>query len=73
VVERTIAIGQRPQQHSVHNGEDGSRHPNSECQGEFGRTASFTADRRIVLYQIGHLKVQKLDTVISKIVEILQR
>jgi hypothetical protein len=26
-----------------------------------------------VLYQIGHLKVQKLDTVISKIVEILQR
>jgi hypothetical protein len=26
-----------------------------------------------VLYQIGHLKVPKLDTVISKIVEILQR
>jgi hypothetical protein len=26
-----------------------------------------------VLYQIGHLKVQKLDTVISKIVEILRQ
>ena len=33
----------------------------------------FTADTHIVLYQIGHLKVQKLDTVISKIVEILRQ
>ena len=33
----------------------------------------FTADLRIVLYQIGHLKVHKIDTVISKIVEILRR
>jgi mRNA interferase MazF len=33
----------------------------------------FTADQHIVLYQIGHLKQPKLDTVISKIMEILRR
>jgi mRNA interferase MazF len=33
----------------------------------------FTADQHIVLYQIGHLKRPKLDTVISKIVEILRQ
>lgn len=31
-----------------------------------------TADTHIVLYQIGHLKAQKLDTVISRVVEILR-
>jgi mRNA interferase MazF len=33
----------------------------------------FTADQHIVLYQVGHLKPSKLDTVISKIVEILRQ
>jgi PemK-like, MazF-like toxin of type II toxin-antitoxin system len=33
----------------------------------------FTADRHIVLYKAGHLKVEKLREVISKIVEIVQR
>lgn len=33
----------------------------------------FTADQRIVLYQIGHLKRPKMETVISKIVEILRQ
>jgi hypothetical protein len=33
----------------------------------------FIADRHIVLYKAGHLKVEKLREVISKIVEIVQR
>ncbi len=32
----------------------------------------FTADRQIVLYQVGHLKPDKVDEVIGKIVEILE-
>ena len=32
----------------------------------------FTADRQIVLYQVGHLKPDKVDEVIEKIVEILE-
>jgi len=33
----------------------------------------FTADRQIVLYQVGHLKPQKIQEVIKKIVELLQQ
>lgn len=32
----------------------------------------FTADRHIILYKVGHLKREKLDEVIDKIVEILK-
>ena len=32
----------------------------------------FTADRQILLYQVGHLKPDKVDEVIRKIVEILE-
>ena len=33
----------------------------------------FTADQRIVLYQIGHVKRPKMDAVVSKIIEILRQ
>lgn len=33
----------------------------------------FTADRQIVLYQVGHLKREKIQEVIKKIVELLQQ
>lgn len=33
----------------------------------------FTADRQIVLYQVGRLKLEKIDEVIGKIVEILRQ
>lgn len=32
----------------------------------------FTADTRIILYKIGHLKNEKLDEVIKKIIQIIQ-
>ncbi len=32
----------------------------------------FTADLRIVLYEVGHLKRSKMESVVSKIVEILR-
>ncbi|RLF47180.1 MAG: type II toxin-antitoxin system PemK/MazF family toxin [Thermoplasmata archaeon] len=33
----------------------------------------FTADRHIILYRVGHLRSEKLNEVIDKIVEILKR
>jgi mRNA interferase MazF len=33
----------------------------------------FTADKRIILYKIGRLKQKKTDSVIKKIIEILQK
>jgi len=33
----------------------------------------FTADRHIVLYCVGHLKAEKINEIIEKIVEILQQ
>jgi len=32
----------------------------------------FTADRRIILYRVGHLKFEKINEVIQKIIDILQ-
>lgn len=32
----------------------------------------FTADKRIILYKVGHLKQEKTDSVIKKIIEILE-
>lgn len=32
----------------------------------------FTADKRIILYKVGHLKIKKLQDVIDKIIDIFQ-